>query len=989
MKKFSMLLSAFSLLFLVAQNLLAGTGKLTGKVLDAKTGEPVVGASVRLEGTTLGAAAGIDGSYVILNIPPGTYDVTVTAVGYTKLTVKGIIVSSDITTFQDFKLEEQAVGLPEVVVQAQRKLVDITQTTGRSVISADQISTLPVANLQEIMATSPSTFNGYVRGGKRFETSYIVDGIDLTDRAYEQANNANNLFVTYEGLNLTFRQNSNLVDLGTNSMQEVSVNSGASNARYVPSTAGVVDITLKQGRGPITGQAVVKYASQISAAGNNVYTGTLPDGTTPESKYLNEKASLIASGNTAKANRYSWTPSEYWYGNKPTTDAELSIGGGVTSNLGFMADVKFLNSYGRYPNEFNRSLNATATLDWSIEPTLKLTAVGILSDQGYFLGWRNSQYNELYKFYLQGVPRYALGTAAGSLKLVNSLSDKTYYEVQFAYTDSPTEVGYILNGGQVNPIGATTGDFMTFTPDQLKQYVSNIDLTKYFSLVAMNESGSQASFTPYGAGPYKVSRPNPYYENDYVKQYNLKGDVNSQVNIHHLLTAGFDIKLYDYSLLRKFSPSGVLETENYLVHPKQYGFYAQDRIEYSGVIVNAGLRIDGFDAGAKEIGNYFAPYTLVPDSEVLAGVNSNGTPEVVKFNKMVVNRNKNIPVRWLLEPMLGISHPISDRASMYYSFSRTMQPLPFSALYGISYSQFHSSLPNATLVDQDPMISTNYEMGLQYAASNYLGINISAYYRTIKNYNQTAYAVTPRAGIASTYYILFYSGYADSRGIELTLRSSSLPISDLLRLTGVLTYTYSYVHQLVAGTALRGQNNNSFFTLAGDSAKYGGGLPFGNMNNLAGYEMPVLGNNSSSFGGYDRPHRISLALYFDVPHPFATVPLTFRLSTFTTAQSGFRYPLVLADPRSRAVGTAPWDIRTDLRFEADISIYHKQIAPFIEVKNVFNRLNIIGYENSTIGQLLWEQKGIPTGALGTVVFQDGSSAYDIAREVFFGIAVNF
>ncbi len=988
MRRFYKALYVFAALAMFSAGpVFASGGKLTGKVVDAKTGEPISGASVRIEGTQLGAAVDLDGAYVILNIPPNTYNVTVTSVGYTKTTVRGVVINSDLTTFQNFNVEPASVGLPEVVVEAQRKLIDITQTSGRSIMTSSQITALPAADLQSILATSPSSFNGYIRGGRRFETSYVVDGIDLSDKTYEAANAGNSLFNTYLAVNKTFRQSNSLVDLGSESLQEVSVNT-TSSLKYSPATAGVVDMTLKQGSGKITGMATVKYASSLQAAGLNVYTGLLPDGTTAESKYLGDRTSLIAAGNTAKADRYTWTPGEYWYGNKPTENLQFNLAGGLLNNLGFMVDAKYVNSYGMYPNDFNRSLNATATVDWAIQPTLKLTAIGILADQGYFLGWRNSMYNENFKFFLQGVPRYSMGTAAGSLKLVNTLSDKTYYEIQASYTDSPDEVGFITSGGQINPLGVTTGDFLTFAdPAQIKQYVSNIDLTKFFSVAPQNETPSSASFP--SSSPYKLSRPGVYYENQDVQQYNLRADINSQVTPHHLLTGGVNVQLYNYHNLRRFSPSGYLDTEDYTVHPKQYGAYVQDRIDYSGVIVNAGLRVDGWDPGAKEIGNFFAPYTLVPDSEVLGGVNPNGTPEVIKFNNMVVNRTKSVPVKWLFEPMIGISHPISENASMYYSFSRTMQPEPFSAIYGISYQKFHTSLPNASLVSQDPMQSTNYEMGLQYMVSNYLGINVSAYYRTIKNYNQMAFGVVPRAGIGSTYYIYFYGGNADARGVELTLRSNALPVGDFMRLTSVLTYTYSYVRALVGATALRGQNNTTFYTTTGDSAKYNGGLPFGNSNYYAGYEQSVLGGNSSSFAGYDRPNRVTFILNFDFPRLISSLPVDFHLNTFTTYETGFLYHITASDPRNREIGTGPYNLRTDLRLEADFSVAGLRLAPFVEVLNAFNKVNVIAYDNSTAGQILWEQKGIATGPYGWAVLPDGSSVYDIGREVYFGVSIGF
>ena len=71
------------------------TGKVTGRITDAETGEPLPGANVLLEETSMGASTDLEGYYVILNISPGTYDLKVSMMGYTQQGVEGLKVSLD------------------------------------------------------------------------------------------------------------------------------------------------------------------------------------------------------------------------------------------------------------------------------------------------------------------------------------------------------------------------------------------------------------------------------------------------------------------------------------------------------------------------------------------------------------------------------------------------------------------------------------------------------------------------------------------------------------------------------------------------------------------------------------------------------------------------------------------------------------------------------------------------------------------------------
>src|SRR3990167_5129738 len=83
------------------------TGKIAGRVVDAATKEPLIGVSVMVEGTRLGAATDIEGLFTILNVQPGTYVVRASAIGYNAAAMTNVKVSVDLTTRLDFELSEK------------------------------------------------------------------------------------------------------------------------------------------------------------------------------------------------------------------------------------------------------------------------------------------------------------------------------------------------------------------------------------------------------------------------------------------------------------------------------------------------------------------------------------------------------------------------------------------------------------------------------------------------------------------------------------------------------------------------------------------------------------------------------------------------------------------------------------------------------------------------------------------------------------------
>ncbi|WBA40722.1 TonB-dependent receptor [Hymenobacter canadensis] len=108
---FSLLLSTLAI---------AQQGSLVGKVVDRKTSEAVIGATVLVTGTTQAAPVDVEGRYE-LKLDPGTYNITMTYIGYKPLTFPGVQVRAGQPTTLNGAMEENSTALGEVTVTGQKQ----------------------------------------------------------------------------------------------------------------------------------------------------------------------------------------------------------------------------------------------------------------------------------------------------------------------------------------------------------------------------------------------------------------------------------------------------------------------------------------------------------------------------------------------------------------------------------------------------------------------------------------------------------------------------------------------------------------------------------------------------------------------------------------------------------------------------------------------------------------------------------------------------
>lgn len=165
----------------------AQTGSITGTIVDAESGESLIGANIIIKGTAIGATTDLDGHFTIKRVKPGSYDVVVSYIGFHPITVLNVEVRAGAEAIIHLILRPEAVGMGEVLVEATAirnsegvLLRDRQKAAAVSdAISAELISQTGGGNAAHAMSkvTGASVVGGkyvYVRGlGGRYSNAQL------------------------------------------------------------------------------------------------------------------------------------------------------------------------------------------------------------------------------------------------------------------------------------------------------------------------------------------------------------------------------------------------------------------------------------------------------------------------------------------------------------------------------------------------------------------------------------------------------------------------------------------------------------------------------------------------------------------------------------------------------------------------------------------------------------------------------------------------
>lgn len=233
--------------------------KVMGNVTDA-TGEPVIGASVMVNGTTNGAVTDIDGNYTLTDVPSNA-EITISYIGFQPTTLK----ATD-AKLGKVVLQEDNKVLSEVVVVGYGTQKKANLTGAVAMITADDINNRPVSSAAGALQGADPSVN------LTFNSGSLDSGYSIDIRGVASINGGNPL-VLADGMEVSLNQ------INPNDIESVSVLKDASaSAIYgAKASSGVILITTKSGKDS-GGKATITYNGRVGWKQNTTSTDFIHTG---------------------------------------------------------------------------------------------------------------------------------------------------------------------------------------------------------------------------------------------------------------------------------------------------------------------------------------------------------------------------------------------------------------------------------------------------------------------------------------------------------------------------------------------------------------------------------------------------------------------------------------------------------------------------------------------------------------------------------------
>jgi len=698
---------ALAILLLMPSYSLAGIyGKVAGKVTD-NAGNPLPGVNVIINGIQRGAATNVQGKYDILSIPPGEYSVTASMIGYKRVIKENVVVSADLTTQLSFKLEESVISGEEVVVKAERPLIEKDRTYSEYHVRSQEIERLSgVATVGEVISLQPGMDiygQGSIRGSDMSNLAadvvFYVDGIRV---------------VSTDGLSFN-----NFLGVQKYSVESINILTGGLSAEYGNAQGGIVNIITKEGSNQY--RLWLEYGVTPSGKkhwGVNYYDSPIHRGHMQwdDLTWVNEVDSLTGQKIHQRTD----------YTDKWSQYLQANISGPLfLKGLSFFLSSEWQQSAtGGIGPEFysNKPFSIPQSrikLSYNITPTFKLK-IGGAYDAGE--SWN-------------------YGTDQGGIK---GLGDRGRDIFLPMYTSS---AGKTLSQNYTTYISATH----LLTPKV--NYELNLSWSG-FKQTAKDIPDSTTNPRYDEAGWFYLGRSVVNYSESERNRLGLKLDLSYQAFNNHFLKTGVDLTryetwstdIYDFPEYRSVLYLGRNHQIGKPLTPLQAAFYVQDKMEFEGLVVNAGVRMDHFNA------DYEYPATIaLAASDFMYNTFSRFDYEELRKRNLL--RKAKAQTVWA--PRLGVAHPITERATLHFFYGHIYQLPSFYTLFGEHWvnkdgtndvdlnkngkfdtAEIYNQLNEADFFGNPTLgyeKTINFELGADLNfAQNYL-LNATTYYKSSSN----------------------------------------------------------------------------------------------------------------------------------------------------------------------------------------------------------------------------------------------------------------
>ncbi len=882
-------------------------GKLTGRVTDAETGEPLIRASVRIEGTKIGAVTDLEGNYTILNVPVGVYRVRASYIGYTDVTIEGVKITSNLTTRVDFTLGTKAKETQTIEIIADRPLVEPSATTKTMIVSSEQILNSPLRGVQGFVGLQAGVIQPegsntiYMRGGRAGEVAFYVDGI-----------------LQNSPLNNAFAGN-----VSNDALQEIVVQSSF-DAEFGNAASGIVTTTT---RDPNTD----RYS---------INTHLITDAFSPKRAY--------SPARTGSFGGYG-----YNLGN-------ISVGGPLIPgfrDLSFYGLIEYQNledrdprqGFGIMPGNDLEQFNGVYKLRYDIGNGIDLKLGGNFTRTAsrIFDPIRGS-FNENANFVtdaqgrlvdirfedLDGIP----GTNTRHQERTESSVDQVYLR----YTQALSPKSYFTIQGQ----------FLR----QFTETMDNVFRRDFYSYKSQLDSVPSA-FDAFGLF-INTGRPLRGYSRELIQYFELRGDFETQLNEHNIKFGGqYRYHTYKFGFFDpSVDPRASVNNINFIGYtPEDFGFaplttwynsreeivrnfdpqtgmplveqsrlvrdnpdlfdprvdaarnpiiasaYIKDRYSIKDFNVNVGLRFDYLDANTQAI-NLQNPI--------------NPANNEINFGK-----NRSI---FVLQPRISFSFPVSDQTVFHAQYGRFAQMPQLRFLYD-SKNTSRQRLRGQG-VGRNPNleaeITNSYEVGFQQMLGDATSIDVTAFYKETSNLLQTIRIVLDNGQV------LNYFGNADFgtiRGLDVTLRSNRF---------NNLNLSAAYTLQFAGGTNTDPTRFAEFYRRNADAEGPPTAIAALDFDQRHTGNIQVdyrVGLNDKSMPEYLRGFGANVLVRFNSGSAFTPEFADYDPVT----QSG-----VSVKRAFKNTAYTPWVFRVDMRLDKDFKLFDK-----LNTKVYLWALNLLGNDN--------------------------------------------